>query len=318
MTSVPTITLNDGHTIPQLGFGVFKVDPDETERIVTDALEVGYRHIDTAAIYGNEEGVGAAIADVRHRRATSCSSPRSCGTATRARSRRSTRWTSRSRSSASTTSTCTSSTGRAPTSTATSRPGSRSSSCKADGKTRSIGVSNFHAPHLERVLAERHVVPAVDQIELHPAFAAARAARVRRRARHPHRGVGPARPGQVRPASARQPVTDAAAAHGATPAQVVIRWHLQNGHHRLPEVELARAHGRELRRVRLRAHAPTRSPRSTRSTAVSASAPTPTTVDLLVRALRLSARDRRLARGASTSDARQRRRTPPRGRRGSR
>ena len=62
MTSVPTLTLNDGLTIPQLGFGVFKVDPDETERIVTDALEAGYRHIDTAAIYGNETGVGAAIA----------------------------------------------------------------------------------------------------------------------------------------------------------------------------------------------------------------------------------------------------------------
>src|SRR5690606_37402382 len=60
--TVPTITLNSGHHIPQLGFGVFKVDPAETERIVTDALEVGYRHIDTAAIYGNEEGVGRAIA----------------------------------------------------------------------------------------------------------------------------------------------------------------------------------------------------------------------------------------------------------------
>ncbi|RAG72773.1 aldo/keto reductase, partial [Burkholderia multivorans] len=59
--SVPTLTLNDGKTIPQLGFGVFKVDPAETERIVTDALEVGYRHIDTAAVYGNEEGVGRAL-----------------------------------------------------------------------------------------------------------------------------------------------------------------------------------------------------------------------------------------------------------------
>src|SRR5699024_3713693 len=60
--TVPTLTLNDGKTIPQLGFGAFKVDPDETERIVTDALEVGYRHCDTAAVYGNEEGVGRAIA----------------------------------------------------------------------------------------------------------------------------------------------------------------------------------------------------------------------------------------------------------------
>src|SRR5688500_5238221 len=60
--TVPTIALNDGTTIPQLGFGVFRVDPDETERIVSDALEVGYRHIDTAAVYGNEVGVGKAIA----------------------------------------------------------------------------------------------------------------------------------------------------------------------------------------------------------------------------------------------------------------
>src|SRR6187399_2159719 len=60
--TVPTLALNDGTTIPQLGFGVFKVDPEQTERIVSDALEVGYRHIDTAAIYGNEVGVGRAIA----------------------------------------------------------------------------------------------------------------------------------------------------------------------------------------------------------------------------------------------------------------
>ncbi|MDQ1597965.1 MAG: 2,5-diketo-D-gluconate reductase, partial [Microbacteriaceae bacterium] len=60
--TVPTIALNDGTQIPQLGFGVFLVDPDDTERIVSDALEAGYRHIDTAAGYNNEEGVGRAIA----------------------------------------------------------------------------------------------------------------------------------------------------------------------------------------------------------------------------------------------------------------
>ena len=80
--NTPLLTLNNGTTIPQLGFGVFKVDPAETTRIVADALEVGYRHIDTAAIYGNEEGVGRAIADSGIR-ATSCSSPPSCGTIAR-------------------------------------------------------------------------------------------------------------------------------------------------------------------------------------------------------------------------------------------
>ena len=60
--TVPEITLNDGHTIPQFGLGVFLMEPGETERIVSEALELGYRHIDTAAIYRNEAEVGAAIA----------------------------------------------------------------------------------------------------------------------------------------------------------------------------------------------------------------------------------------------------------------
>ncbi len=60
--TIPTVQLNDGYDIPQLGYGVFKVPPADTERAVSEALEVGYRHIDTAAIYGNEEGVGAAVA----------------------------------------------------------------------------------------------------------------------------------------------------------------------------------------------------------------------------------------------------------------
>ena len=107
MTSVPRIQLNDGFSIPQLGFGVFKVDPDETERIVTDALEVGYRHIDTARIYGNEEGVGRADRRSPASPAKSSSSRRSSGTTTTAPSRRSTRSTQASSGSGSTTSTST-------------------------------------------------------------------------------------------------------------------------------------------------------------------------------------------------------------------
>src|SRR5829696_8140328 len=61
MTSIPRITLNDGRSIPQLGFGVFQVDPDDTAESVSTALEVGYRHIDTAEMYGNERGVGEAV-----------------------------------------------------------------------------------------------------------------------------------------------------------------------------------------------------------------------------------------------------------------
>ena len=66
--TIPALELNDGNSIPQLGYGVFKVPPAETERAVSEALEIGYRHIDTAAIYGNEEGVGAAIAASAARR----------------------------------------------------------------------------------------------------------------------------------------------------------------------------------------------------------------------------------------------------------
>ena len=61
--SIPTIDLHDGTTIPQLGFGVFLVPPDDTARVVGEALALGYRHVDTAQMYGNEEGVGRALAD---------------------------------------------------------------------------------------------------------------------------------------------------------------------------------------------------------------------------------------------------------------
>ncbi|MEZ5190275.1 MAG: aldo/keto reductase, partial [Schumannella sp.] len=99
---------------------------------------------------------------------------------------------------------------------------------QADGRTRSIGVSNFHRPHLERVLAEGSVVPAVDQLELHPAFAQREL-----RAFGAEHGIhieawGPLGQGKY-DLFGEQAIQDAAAAHGATPAQVVIRWHLQNG-----------------------------------------------------------------------------------------
>ena len=103
-TYIPTVTLNNGVQIPQLGFGVFQVPPEDTQRIVEDALEAGYRHIDTAAAYRNEAAVGAAIAasGIRARRS---SSPPSCATANRAWPTR--RSKTAARHSASTTLTCT-------------------------------------------------------------------------------------------------------------------------------------------------------------------------------------------------------------------
>ena len=85
------IDLNDGRAIPQLGLGVWQTPADVTAEIVAAALQTGYRHIDTAAIYGNEAGVGQGIAQGRRRRAKRCSSPPSCGTIRTATTRRSRR-----------------------------------------------------------------------------------------------------------------------------------------------------------------------------------------------------------------------------------
>jgi Aldo/keto reductase family len=79
MSSVPSITLNDGNTIPQLGFGVFQIQPDRTAAAVRSALEVGYRHIDTAEMYGNDKEVGQGIRDAGWT-AVRCSSPASSTT----------------------------------------------------------------------------------------------------------------------------------------------------------------------------------------------------------------------------------------------
>ncbi|MGI9822433.1 aldo/keto reductase [Agromyces sp. Marseille-Q5079] len=230
---VPRVQLNDGTSIPQLGFGVFKVDPGETERIVSDALEVGYRHLDTARIYGNEEGVGRAIAAsgipreelfITTKLWNDDQGTESVRTAfelsrerlgldyldlylihwpTPARDRYVETWKA------------------------------FEQLRETDG-LRSIGVSNFLAHHLERLIAETEVVPAVDQIELHPyhqqpetaAFAEEHGIRIE--------AWGPLGQGKY-PLFDLPEVTGAAAAHGATPAQVVIRWHLQRGHILFPK-----------------------------------------------------------------------------------
>lgn len=225
--TVPLITLNDGHTIPQLGYGVFKVDPDETERLVSTALEVGYRHIDTAAIYGNEEGVGRAIAASGIPRdelfiTTKLWNSEQGADKPRAAIEKSLEklgldrvdlylihWP---------------------------RPDldlyvdtwRQLETFRGEGLATSIGVSNFHRPHLERLLAETETVPAVDQLELHPAFAQREL-----RAFAADHGIhieawGPLGQGKY-DLFGEKAVADAAAAHGVTPAQVVIRWHLDHG-----------------------------------------------------------------------------------------
>lgn len=225
--TVPPIALNDGTTIPQLGFGVFKVDPDETERIVTDALEAGYRHIDTAAIYGNEVGVGRAIAksgiprDELYITTKLWNSDQGTQSAYDAIDLSLEKlgldrvnlylihWPT-------------------PQRDLYAESWQALQKIRDDGKTDSIGVSNFQIPHLERIVAESGVVPAVNQIELHPTFQQREL-----RAWGAEHGMaieswGPLGQGKY-DLFGMPAIAEAAAAHGVTPAQVVIRWHLQSG-----------------------------------------------------------------------------------------
>lgn len=226
-TSVPTLTLNDGHTIPQLGFGVFKVDPDETTRIVTDALQVGYRHIDTAAIYGNEEGVGKALA--------------SSGVARDDLFVTTKLWNDRqgTQSAFDAFEESLEKLGLdhvdlylihwpAPTNDLYVESWKALEKIRESGRARSIGVSNFLVPHLEKLLAETDVVPVVNQIELHPAHQQSETTEFARAHGINIEAWGPLGQGKY-PLFEERVVVTAAETHGKTPAQVIIRWHLQTG-----------------------------------------------------------------------------------------
>jgi len=225
--SVPTVTLSSGHTIPQLGFGVFRVPPAEAEKAVSEALEVGYRHIDTAAIYRNEEGVGAAIARSGIARdelfvTTKLWFDRQSGDQPRDAIRESldklglehvdlylSHWP-------------------APDHDQYSHAWSKMIELRDAGLARSIGVSNHLPEHLDRIVADTGEVPAVDQIELHPAYQQ----RDVLAWAHAHgttiEAWGPLGQGKY-PLFEDPAVVAAAQAHGVTPAQAVIRWHLQRG-----------------------------------------------------------------------------------------
>lgn len=225
--SVPSVTLNSGHTIPQLGFGVFLVPADDAERVVSEALEVGYRHIDTAAIYRNEEGVGRAIAASGIPReelfvTTKLWNDHQAGDLPWDAIRASldklqldyvdlylTHWPTPERGTY-------------------SNAWAKLLEIKQAGLARTVGVCNHLPEHLDRLVADTGVVPAVDQVELHPAYqerdvqqwAAAHGTVIE--------SWGPLGQGKY-PLFEAAPVAAAAAAHGVTPAQVVIRWHLQHG-----------------------------------------------------------------------------------------
>jgi len=224
---VPTVELNDGHTIPQLGFGVFLIPPAETERAVAVALETGYRHIDTAEMYGNEQGVGDAVrASGIDRAEIFITSKLNNGF----HEPEEARW-------------------------AMDRTLGYLDSdyvdlflihwplptlyggdfvstwkvmeqFKADGRARSIGVSNFQVAHLERLAAETDVVPAVNQVELHPYFqnkdvdAYGRAHGIHTEA------WAPIAQGKVMDDPALEEIAERL---GKSVAQVVLRWHIDRG-----------------------------------------------------------------------------------------
>jgi diketogulonate reductase-like aldo/keto reductase len=223
--NVPSVVLRDGESIPQLGFGVFQVPPEETAEVTLRALQAGYRHIDTAAAYRNEAGVGQAVRAAALPRedvyitTKLWNSNQGFDEAKRGLRKSLDRldmthvdlylihWP-------------------APAQDKYLDTWKAFIELQQEGLTRSIGVSNFHEPHLERIIAETGVVPAVNQIELHPYLQ-----QHGLRREHAERGIiteawSPLAQGAV----LDEPVlVEIAQRHGVTTGQVVLRWHIQLG-----------------------------------------------------------------------------------------
>jgi len=232
VSKVPSIKLNNGVAMPQLGYGVWQVEDEQAATAVGQALDAGYRSIDTAMIYGNEEGTGKALA--------------ASGIARDELFVTTKLWNADQGHDA---------TLRA-FDTSLAKLGleyvdlylihwplpSRDTYIEtyqalekiyADGRAKAIGVSNFLPEHLERLMGETSVVPAVNQIELHPQFpqAASRAFHAR------HNIVTEAWSpiGQGRGLLEHPTLVELAAKHGKSPAQVVLRWHVQLGNVAIPK-----------------------------------------------------------------------------------
>jgi diketogulonate reductase-like aldo/keto reductase len=230
-TSIPKLRLNDQTSIPQLGFGVFQVPPRDTAEVVSEALQTGYRHIDTAAMYRNESGVGEAC--------------RASGLA-REELFITTKLDNHNHGRDGALRGCEQSLERLhlghidlylihwpiPSQDDYVETWKALGELAMDGNVVSIGVSNFQIEHLERIIDETGVVPAVNQIELHPGFQQAQL-----REFHQSNGIlteawSPL--GQGAALKDRQ-ITEIAAQLGRTPAQVVLRWHLQLGNVVIPK-----------------------------------------------------------------------------------
>ena len=239
--SSSSFTLNNGVEIPAVGFGVFQTPPDETVTAVETALATGYRHIDTAAAYGNERGVGEAIRRSGLDRAELFVETKVWITDY----------------------------GYDATLHAFDKSAAKLGidqidllilhqalpgefdltldayraleQLLADGKVRAIGVSNFMPDHLARLLAETSVVPAVNQIEVHPYFRQSELLAVDAehgilsQAWSPIGGITFYRDGSHGSTLQDPTLGEIAAAHGRTPAQVMLRWHVQEGRQVIPK-----------------------------------------------------------------------------------
>jgi 2,5-diketo-D-gluconate reductase A len=225
--TVPTITLNDQTTIPQLGFGVFQVPPAQTQETVETAFGVGYRHIDTAQMYQNEAGVGAAVAAAGIPRDELYITTKLNNAFHRPDDVRRTfaeslerlgldrvdlfliHWPLPTRYDGDFVSTW-----------------RTLADFVEDGRATSVGVSNFQPAHLDRIVEETGVVPVVNQIEVHPYFGNEDA----RAASHRHGTVVEAWSPIAQGAVLDDPtIGEIAEAHGRTPSQVTLRWHVQRG-----------------------------------------------------------------------------------------
>ncbi|TDC43076.1 aldo/keto reductase [Micromonospora sp. KC213] len=225
--TVPDITLNDGNTIPQLGFGVYQIAPEDTVEAVGTALEIGYRHIDTAEMYGNEAEVGEAIRRsgldrdevfVTSKLNNGFHRPddaRKAFESTLAALKMDhidlflIHWPLPTRYDGDFVSTW-----------------KTLEEFQRDGRARSIGVSNFQVAHLERLAAETDVVPAVNQIEVHPYFGNEEVRAYGRAHGIPTEAWSPIAQGAVLDDPT---LVDIAQELNRTVAQVVLRWHVQRG-----------------------------------------------------------------------------------------
>lgn len=225
--TVPALRLNDGRSIPQLGFGVFQIPPADTAAAVGQALEVGYRHIDTAQMYRNEKGVGEAVAaSGLARDEVFLTSKLNNGFHRPDDARRAIEqtltdlgtdhvdlflihWPLPTRYDGDYVSTW-----------------ETLIEFRADGRARSIGVSNFQVDHLARLAEQTSVVPAVNQIEVHPYFGNEEVRAADAAAGILTEAWSPIAQGDV----LGDPVVTAIADRlGRTPSQVVLRWHVQRG-----------------------------------------------------------------------------------------